>query len=148
MFNSYMVGSQSAGSKLRHAFFQYSQRACEKSMGEGVGDFTEEELKEGIAECAEAATEELSTLLQEELLRSVQYGEEFVDLSRGEAAHAIPSIAKRLRVLNALRAPEVGLYLTNTEFECLAEKAVLARLLSRRLYYLAVKVASELRREA
>ena len=80
-------------------------------------------------------------------MRSVQYGEEFVDLSRGEAAHAIPSIAKRLRVLNALRAPDVGLYLTNTEFECLAEKAVLARLLSRRLYYLAVKVASELCRE-
>ena len=30
--------------------------------------------------------------------------------------------------------------MTTAEYECLKEKAVLARLLSRRLYYLAVKV--------
>ena len=135
-----MIGSQSPGARLRHAFAQFTQQQCEQTADEGVGDLTDEDLAAGIRECAEAASEELSSLLQEELLRSVRFGEGFLQLAGEGQQSIIAGIVQKLRVLNAVRSAEIGLFLTTVEYECLKEKAVLARLLSRRLYYLAVKV--------
>lgn len=136
-----MVGSQSPGARLRQTFSQFTQQACEQSAGAGVGDMTQEELAAGIQECAEAASDELSSLLQEELLRSVRFGEGFAQLAGEAHESVIAGIVQKLRVLNAVRNPEIGLFLTTAEYDYLKEKAVLARLLSRRMYYLAVKVA-------
>ena len=89
---------------------------------------TDEDLAAGIRECAEAASEELSSLLQEELLRSVRFGEGFLQLAGEGQQSIIAGIVQKLRVLNAVRSAEIGLFLTTAEYECLKEKAVLARL--------------------
>ena len=96
-----------------------------------------------MQECVDAAKEELSSLLQEELLRSASYGKRYWDAHEKSGLFLdFQKTAGFLRVLNALRAPEVGLYLTAGEFEVLRERSVISRLCSRRLYYLSVQVGA------
>lgn len=141
IYNVYMEGSESSGSLLRKNFSQYTQKKGEMDMKIGVGDMTTEQVLEGIQECLKAAEDELSTFLQEELLRSVSYGQAYLTEEDQETvANDLPGVARTLRILNALRCPEVGLYLTYEEYLFLKDRAVISRLLSRRLYYLGVKV--------
>ena len=112
-------------------------------MCEGIGDLHSESLSEAVQECVDAAKEELSSLLQEELLRSASYGKRYWDAHEKSGLFLdFQKTAGFLRVLNALRAPEVGLYLTAGEFEVLRERSVISRLCSRRLYYLSVQVGA------
>lgn len=136
-----MPGSQTPGAVLRSAFARYTQRAGERDMCEGIGDLHSESLSEAVQECVDAAREELSSLLQEELLRSASYGKRYWDAHEKSGLFLdFQKTAGFLRVLNALRAPKVGLYLTAGEFEVLKERGVISRLCSRRLYYLSVQV--------
>lgn len=141
IYNVYMEGSESSGSLLRKNFSRYTQKKGDMDMKIGVGDMTTEQVLEGIQECLKAAEDELSTFLQEELLRSVSYGQAYLTEEDQEGiANDLPGVARTLRILNALRCPEVGLYLTYEEYLFLKDRAVISRLLSRRLYYLGVKV--------
>ena len=137
-----MEGSQSPGYILRSAFSHFAQSSGNEDALSGTGGLTGDELVEGVQECLEAAEEEFSTLLQEELLRSANYGENCIEdpLQREYVATSFPRLSRVLRIQNALRCETVGLYLTKAEYDLLGEKAVLSRLLSRHLYYLAVKV--------
>lgn len=136
-----MPGSLTHGAVLRSAFARFTQRAGERDMGEGVGQLQSDSLREAIQDCVEAAQEELSTLRQEELLRSASYGKRYLDaLEKSDPFVDFQKTARFLRVVNALRTPEVGLYLTAAELELLKERSVISRLLSRRLYYLSVQV--------
>ena len=122
-------------------------------------------------ECLEAAEEELSTIQQEELLRSAKFGKCFLDgvevTSHAETEHESESSSKdvgyeskqpesvsittrfqevshTLRVLNALRAPSVAMFLTYRQYQFLGAEAVIRRLLCRHLYFLALKICSYL----
>lgn len=138
-----MEGSQSPGSILRNAFARFTQHSGDEDVLSGIGGLVGDSVMEGVQECLEAAEEELSTLLQEELLRSASYGENYIEdaTQREIVASLFPRISKVLRIQNALRCESVSLYLTQQEYLMLGEKAVISRLLSRRLYYLAVKVS-------
>ena len=137
-----MDGSQANGAVLRNAFQQFSQRVGGDDLQSGIGGLDGDAIEEAVMECIEASTEEFSTLMQEELLRSASYGEHYVEdkEKRKGIASLFPEAARRLRIMNALRNPEVGLYLTNQQTKVLGERAIIARLLARKQYYLAVKV--------
>ena len=137
-----MEGSQASGAVLCRSFRQFSQRSGGEDLQFGTGSLQNDDIEEGVYECIEASQEELSTLQQEELLRSASYGEQFIgEVAKRQAiAEIFPRTARSLRILNAIRCPEVGLYLTAQQYRVLGERAMIARLLSRKQYYLAVKV--------
>lgn len=133
------------------------------------GEIPEERrvLYEGVIECLEAAEEELSTIQQEELLRSAKFGKCFLDgveIPANEPSGNIQQeaeptekesepvsittrfqeVSHTLRVLNTLRDPSISMYLTYKQYQYLGPEAVIRRLLCRRLYYLALKICSYL----
>jgi len=122
-----MEGSQSPGYILRSAFSHFAQSSGDEDTLSGTGGLTGDELVEGVQECLEAAEEEFSTLLQEELLRSANYGENCIEdpLQREYVATSFPRLSRVLRIQNALRCETVGLYLTKAEYDLLGEKASL-----------------------
>lgn len=141
IYNVYSMGSQTPGAILRSAFARFAQKAGERDMEEGVGDLRDDLLDSAVKECIDAAEEELSSLLQEELLRSASYGQNYLQ----NMTHSFQKVDFRkttgfLRIINTLRTPEIGLYLTANQFRFLKERSVISRLLSRRLYYLSVQV--------
>ena len=141
IYNVYMEGSESFGALLRKTFNQFSQKISDVDIKEGLSDLSMEQVLEGIEECSQAAVEELSTVLQEELLRTVNYAQSFLPKEQQELiASSLPTICQTLRILNTLHSTDVGLFLTYEEYSFLKEKSVISRLLSRRHYYLAVKV--------
>ena len=78
IYNVYSMGSQTPGAILRSAFARFAQKAGERDMEEGVGDLRDDLLDSAVKECIDAAEEELSSLLQEELLRSASYGQNYL----------------------------------------------------------------------
>ena len=71
--------SKSCGAMLRGAFDQFSRHVGNVDL---LQDETAEEraaLLDGVLECLDAAEDELSTIQQEKLLRSAQFGKCFLD---------------------------------------------------------------------
>ena len=104
-------------------------------------------LNEAIGGCAKAALREFDITKQKRLLRAASYGMHFSfravdnndddnskdDKGRGSpsaVAMAFVNVAKKLRVLNALREKKVGLPLTSSEYEGLSSSGIIARLVA------------------
>ena len=75
----YLPESTSYGAQLRHSFEQYTHHIGSVDLLRGETEEERRLLREGVFECLEAASEELSTIQQEELLRSAQFGKCFLD---------------------------------------------------------------------
>ena len=77
--NLYLPESHSCGAQLRNSFSQFTHHVGSVSLLRGETPEERVVLREGVMECLEAAGEELSTIQQEELLRSAQFGKCFLD---------------------------------------------------------------------
>lgn len=77
--STYLAESASCGAQLRRSFEQYSHHVGSVDLLRGETPEERHLLREGVIECLEAAEEELSTIQQEELLRSAQFGKCFLD---------------------------------------------------------------------
>ena len=110
-------------------------------------------LSEAIEGCTEAATKEFDIETQKRLLRAASYGMHFgfknakgsrnvmggnMESGSDEMDQTMPSrttanfveTAKKLRILNALRNPTVGIVLTSAQYEALTPIGVTARLIA------------------
>ena len=110
-------------------------------------------LLEAIEGCTDAAAREFDIGTQKRLLRAASYGMHFVfKNSKGsrnimggnlqneavESAHTMPSrmtakfvyISKKLRIMNALRNPFVGIVLTSSQYDALTPIGAIARLIA------------------
>ena len=83
--------------------------------------------------------------LQIELMKAAQFGKSFLGRPHLTLADYFYKMGITLRILNQFRAQEVGLPLTLKQYEFLTPKVVIDRLLNRRLYPLAQKVAEILK---
>ncbi|WIA22377.1 hypothetical protein OEZ85_004684 [Tetradesmus obliquus] len=111
--------------------------ACaEKLLGQMSGH-----LAEAVEGCAAAAGLDLSKTRQRALLRAAVFGRAFAP---SVAAPLLRETAQRLRLLNALREPEVGLPLTMPQLQALSLPVVVNRLVLLRQHLLAYKVAEAL----
>jgi len=132
-------GSLSAAARLLEASEAFAQRSPRSDeLLRSVGD----ELLPAIQVCLRAAHFELSTPVQQQLLRAASFGKVYADGS--ESAEFIKA-CKQLRVLNALRAPEVGMMITWAQYELIGPRRVLYRLLAQHQHLLAHRIASYLR---
>jgi hypothetical protein len=110
-------------------------------------------LSEAIEGCTEAASREFDIATQKRLLRASSYGMHFAfknekgsrnvmggSLRKGadEIPNTMPSritaqfveTSKKLRILNALRNPSVGIVLTSAQYDAITPTGVIARLIA------------------
>lgn len=71
--------SKSCGAMLRGAFDQFSRHVGNVDLLQGETAEERAALLDGVLECLDAAEDELSTIQQEKLLRSAQFGKCFLD---------------------------------------------------------------------
>ncbi|OQR84802.1 vacuolar protein sorting-associated protein [Achlya hypogyna] len=107
-------------------------------------------LEQAITDCITAAGNEFDYAAQLALLRAAAYGKCFFDNS-AEARSAnydselFVDMSRKLRVLNALRKPSVGLPLTLRQFDRLTSDVVVSRLVAMRQHFLAIKICEYLK---
>ena len=71
--------SKSCGAMLRSTFDQFSRHVGNVDLLQGETAEERAALLDGVLECLDAAEDELSTIQQEKLLRSAQFGKCFLD---------------------------------------------------------------------
>ncbi|ETO22482.1 hypothetical protein RFI_14717, partial [Reticulomyxa filosa] len=109
-------------------------------------------LSEAVYDCLDAARYELDNLeVQQKLLAAASYGKLFIKDSNDDYGDNEFSVhgrfvetCRQLRVLNAIRSPDVGMPLTCQQFEGLTPSVVIQRLINRRQHLLAIRIAQYL----
>ena len=96
-----------------------------------------------VTSCIHAARYEAMPAEQKRLLRAAVFGK--VHVQREVDESLLASTCAALRVLNALRAPRVGMSLTWAEYDALGTTRLLQRLLSNHDHLLAWQLADSLR---
>lgn len=100
------------------------------------------EIELAVKQCILATTHEFQVSNQKMLLRAASYGKSYVP---GYNAVNFAAVCQNLRVLNALRDKSVAMPMTYDQLECLGISKIIDRLVHRRHYYLAIKLAKYLK---
>ncbi|VEU22426.1 DEKNAAC103559 [Brettanomyces naardenensis] len=97
-----------------------------------------DKLVEAVDGCIRAAAEEFEPYWQKKLLRAAAFGKVTIELYNSEEFVETCNI---LRVLNIVRQPEIGMFLTYSQFVSLGAEGLLRLLLLRKLHFLCLKLA-------
>eukprot|EP00760_Papus_ankaliazontas_P021954 PhM_4_TR18771/c0_g1_i1/m.58888/K20180/VPS16; vacuolar protein sorting-associated protein 16 len=101
-------------------------------------------LERAVQDCIEASGQEVEIAFQKKVLQVASYGKCFC---RNFEAEVFVEMCRTLRVLNAVRTPEVGIPLTINQFRGIEIQVLIDRLVNRRLHYLAYKICTYLNRK-
>ncbi|KAL4440601.1 hypothetical protein ABPG75_003602 [Micractinium tetrahymenae] len=166
------IGSTSPGALLYDARRLFDAQDA-RATGELLDLVRSGQLAGAVDDCLTAAAAELDPLKQAALIKAAAYGKAFQALepgggggggaagdgSSGNTAAGGPTVfcgiacdrrrrtrevARRLRVLNALREPAVGMPLTMAQLQAEGLPAVISRLVGRRHYLLATRICQSL----
>lgn len=97
----------------------------------------EQKLSTAIANCLEIAAQEWDGSNQKMFLRAASYGKSFdVNFSPTRFVNT----AKRLRILNTIRKPDIGVCLTDKQLSAMQESALVARLAARGHFKIALQL--------
>lgn len=99
-------------------------------------------LVEAVDTCVNAAGQEYSIHWQKQLLRAASFGKSVLDIYNSDD---FVDMCETLRVLNAVRFFEIGLPLSYEQYQRLSPSGLIARLLNRHEYLLALRIAGYLR---
>lgn len=99
-------------------------------------------LVEAVDTCVNAAGQEFSVHWQKQLLRAASFGKSVLDIYNSDD---FVEMCETLRVLNAVRFFEIGLPLSYEQYQRLSPSGLIARLLNRHQYLLALRIAGYLR---
>ncbi|THH00476.1 hypothetical protein EW026_g2060 [Hermanssonia centrifuga] len=97
------------------------------------------ELATAVDECIDAAGREWEPYWQRRLLNAAKFGKAYLDLYD---ATDFVNMGRALKVLNAVRYYEIGIPITYAEYTQLSPSQLIARLTSRNLHLLALRVSS------
>lgn len=100
------------------------------------------QLPEAVDACVGAAGQEFAVHWQKQLLRAASFGKSVLDIYNSDD---FVDMCETLRVLNAARFFEVGLPLSYEQYLRLTPDGLVARLLNRHEYLLALRIAAYLR---
>jgi WD40 repeat protein len=145
----FKLGSESSAAKLFDASDAYDKKngnAAEylrqiEAIEEKEGKNSKNGMKAAIEACLTAARNELSLTGQQLLLRSAAYGKLFCPQFQ---ADIFVDTCRILRVMNAIRALDIGMPMTTTQFDVLGGELLVERLMSRNLHLLAFRVCKYL----
>lgn len=95
-------------------------------------------LPEAVETCIQAAGHEFNQNLQKQLLRAASFGKSVLDLYSSDE---FVDMCEDLRVLNAVRDYRIGLFMSYEQYVRLTPERLIARLVNRREYLLAIKLS-------
>ncbi|KAK5443312.1 Vacuolar protein sorting-associated protein 16 [Exophiala xenobiotica] len=95
-------------------------------------------LPEAVETCIRAAGDEFNQNFQKQLLRAASFGKSVLDLYNSDE---FVDMCEDLRVLNAVRDYRIGLFLSYEQYCRLTPERLIARLVNRREYLLAIKLS-------
>ncbi|KAG7754081.1 hypothetical protein KL911_002557 [Ogataea haglerorum] len=129
------IGSTSASAILLDAIEQIDQRSPKANENlEIIAD----KLADAVDHCIRAASEEFDPYWQKKLLRAATFGKTTLDMYNSDE---FVETCNNLRVLNIIRQPEIGIFLTYSQFIELGLDRLIDLLLMRKLHYLCLKIA-------
>ena len=127
------------GILLRDAYADYENERA--SSVKSIRALEPGELKEAVDCCIEAAGHEWDPQIQTELLKAAAYGKCFC---KTYDADTFVEQCNSLRVLNAVRRPDVGIPLSFSQYQLLTSEVLIDRLIQRNLHFLAYKICTYL----
>ncbi|OWB77421.1 hypothetical protein B5S32_g1586 [[Candida] boidinii] len=104
-------------------------------------EIIKDNLSEAINYCILAAAEEFDPYWQKRLLRAATFGKSIIDFYNPDD---FVETCKNLKVLNMIRQPEVGLFLTYSQYLDYTIENVIKYILLRKMHYLALKISQYL----
>ncbi|EEB06556.2 HOPS complex subunit Vps16 [Schizosaccharomyces japonicus yFS275] len=135
LFKLFRVGSTSPGAKLIEA----SQLLKQKNIhGEALLLQLGKQLEDAVKDCVDAAVDEHSVEWQNALLEAAYLG---VENCANYDRQNYVQVCQDLRVLNALRKPDIAIYITACEYASIGLEAVTDKLAARGHYALAVHIS-------
>lgn len=99
------------------------------------------QLPKAVQTCLQAACHEYDPKVQRKLLKAAAYGKSFCDQFKHEE---FMNTCKKIRVLNAVRDPNVGIPITSKQLERLTVGVLIDRLVQRYQHYLAFRICQYL----
>lgn len=104
------------------------------------------QLEEAVAHCLDAAVAEYDADAQARYLRAASYGKCFFDEKQSlRFADRFVDAARKLRVMNSLRAPDVGIPITSQQYDHVGPEGAVVRLVARWQHFLALRICDYLR---
>ncbi|RWS09868.1 vacuolar protein sorting-associated protein 16-like protein [Dinothrombium tinctorium] len=137
----FRIGSVSAGALLLEASKEFQKRThkADEYM-KMLSDRHEVEL--AVRQCVETAGHEYTVSTQKMLLRAASFGKCFVPETDPKF---FVSMCQTLRVLNAIRNPNIGIPMTYNQLQYLSIDVVIQKLVLRHHYFIAIKIAKFLK---
>ncbi|KAL2315263.1 hypothetical protein POMI540_1304 [Schizosaccharomyces pombe] len=133
--NIFHIGSKTPGAKLVEAFQKMKLKSvfAEKMLLE-----LKDELHDAVDTCVQASLNEFSIEWQKVLLEAASLGKNSLRMYNHQE---YVDVCRELRVLNAARDPNVGIYITHEEYLHLGLERLIQRFSCRQLYGLAVQAS-------
>lgn len=134
----FRIGSTSPAALLYDALDHFDRRSAKADENLRL---IRPSLHEAVEACADAAGHEFDISRQQTLLRASSYGQAFCSNFNRER---IQEMCRLLRVLNAVRNPEIGIPLSIQQFKLLTAPVLIARLINAHQHLLALRISEYL----
>ncbi|KAK4792732.1 hypothetical protein SAY86_023167 [Trapa natans] len=134
----FKIGSTSPASLLYDALDHFDKRSAKADENLRL---IRSSLPEAVETCIDASAHEFDVSRQRTLLRAASYGQAFCSHFKRDR---IQEMCKTLRVLNAVRSPEVGIPLSIKQYKLLTSSVLVARLINAHQHFLALRVSEYL----
>ncbi|KAH3671015.1 hypothetical protein OGAPHI_000726 [Ogataea philodendri] len=132
---TFRIGSTSPSAILLDAIDQIDHQS--PKANENL-EIISTELSDAVDHCIRAAAEEFDSYWQKKLLRAASFGKTTLEMYN---ADEFVETCDNLRILNIIRQPEVGIFLTYIQFTELGLDRLIDLLLLRKQHYLCLKIA-------
>ncbi|PPS07180.1 hypothetical protein GOBAR_AA13467 [Gossypium barbadense] len=152
----FKIGSTSPAALLYDALDHFDRRSAKADENLRL---IQSSLPEAVEACIDAAGHEFDVSRQRTLLRAASYGQAFCSLHSSKVFHVplyipcilegmcifqrdrIQEMCKTLRVLNAVRDPEIGILLSINQYKLLTPSVLIARLINAHRHLLALRIS-------
>ncbi|XP_021903569.1 protein VACUOLELESS1 isoform X2 [Carica papaya] len=131
----FKIGSTSAGALLYDALDHFDRRSAKADENLRL---IRSSLPEAVEACIDAAGHEFDVTRQRTLLRAASYGQAFCSNFQRDL---IQEMCKTLRVLNAVRDPEIGIPLSIQQYKLLTASVLISRLINAHQHLLALRIS-------
>ncbi|CAA6661340.1 unnamed protein product [Spirodela intermedia] len=134
----FQIGSTEPAALLYDALEHFDRRSAKADENLRL---IRSSLPEAVEACIDAAGHEYDTSRQRTLLRAASYGQAFC--SQFQRDH-FQEMCKTLRVLNAVRDPEIGIPLSIQQYKLLTPSVLIGRLVNAHQHLLALRISEHL----
>lgn len=137
--NIFSINSQKASSFLYEA---HSKFVDQSHQSDEYLCMAKPQLQQAVRECIDASCYEFDPEIQKILIKAAYFGKGFINSFNPDD---YIKKCRFLRVLNAIRHPNIGIPLTYNQFNHLKPNVILDRLIFRKYYGLAIQIAKHLK---